>query len=283
MKKSILVLITVLTNLLLSNPAQALELVCTTYPLKLITLALTRDIRGTTVTQLLNNGTNCAHEYNPTAADLKKIHSQHIILLANGLKLDDHIVERAVKINPALKVIWANKALEKSKCDPHTFASMDTAAVMAGNIAAQLIELDPENKSIYQKNLQNFSSELQKLVLRLNKLAAGQTIFVQYSVYKNLGNLLDCRILLLKEEKSAVTTPTELMRLVKAGKNAVPPAALIICDSVQDPTVRQLAKVSGTTVLEIDPLLHGPADADGDYFLGIMKNNAEKLEKALKK
>ena len=265
-------------------PVYAVEAVCTAYPLKLITTALTEGAGNVKVTHLQAHAHGCAHEYTPSAADLKKIQNGNIILIANGVGLDDHIVKQAKQLNPKLKIIYANAA-DKSPApvDAHTFASPDTAEIMAKNITAGLIAADSANQQLYAANQQKFCGKMQELTRQLQALSSNQTVFIHYPVYKNLCTLLKWQVLTLKQEKSELPPPGRLIELVKQGKKSRPAARLILCDSTADPAVQQLAKAAQATLLQIDPLLHGEDDAPANRFIETMTRNVEQIKKALNK
>ncbi|MBQ9336030.1 MAG: zinc ABC transporter substrate-binding protein [Lentisphaeria bacterium] len=176
---------------------------CTTYPVWLITREITAGVKNVRTELMIPAGTGCPHEYVLTPADMRKLGAKNLIVVRNGLGLDDFVLRPLEKMNPKAPVIdsCASLAVLHSECgchhdghdghnghdehdghqhghgghdehdahhhhhaNPHLFASPDTALGMARNIAAGLCKADPENAEQYRKNVERFAEELGQLV-----------------------------------------------------------------------------------------------------------------------
>ena len=117
------------------------------------------------------------HEYEPLPQDVQKIHDADVIFY-NGINLenaDDAWFTKMVKnagkvadkdyfaVSDGVDVIYLEGAKEKGKEDPHAWLNIENGVIYAKNIAKQLIAKDPEHKDTYQKNLDKYVAELDKL------------------------------------------------------------------------------------------------------------------------
>ena len=129
--------------------AAARNIVCTTYPVWLLTKSVTSGVKSANLSILMPATQSCAHDYAPAPKDLQKIARNGTILIANGLGLDDHIVKAALRVNRSLTVITAGDAAYAK--DMHSFIAPDTAAFMAKAIADKLGEIDQANRKSTRK------------------------------------------------------------------------------------------------------------------------------------
>ena len=149
--------IVILLLLLKSFSLPAAEVVCTSYPVRLLTSSLISNIPGHTLRMMTPQHGGCAHNYTPRPGDLTTLKNANTILVANGSNNDAHIVAAAQRINPQLQVI----DLTVPAIDQHTFASPDTAELMLIKLAEAMQKLDPVNAELYQRNLEKIQQGLQ--------------------------------------------------------------------------------------------------------------------------
>ena len=120
--------------------AEPLNVYCTTFPLYLLTRNLTQGCRNVHTELIIPPGTGCPHDYALTPRDMRKLGAKNMVLVRNGLGLDDFILKPLRKMNPGAKIIDTSAgipALElEEKCghddchehhhgskNPHLFAS----------------------------------------------------------------------------------------------------------------------------------------------------------------
>lgn len=93
--------------LLLSGCRQApaeedkLHILCTTYPMYLLTTDLVSQMEGVEVSLLVNSQTSCLHDYTLTVEDMKAIEGSDVIVM-NGAGLEDFMADALAQSDAAV-------------------------------------------------------------------------------------------------------------------------------------------------------------------------------------
>ena len=139
------------------------------------------------LTMLLDNGTDL-HSFQPAVKDIMKVSSCDLLIYVGGES--DQWIEDALESaqNKNMKTINLMEVLgdsikeeetvegmqgsehghdhegeDEKEYDEHVWTSLRNASVICDAIADTLEELDPENKEIYQSNLESYKSKLSAL------------------------------------------------------------------------------------------------------------------------
>ena len=238
--------------------AAALDIVCTSYPVWLLTRSITAQASGVNLKLMMHANSGCSHTYTPSPQDMRLIAGKNVVLICNGRGTDEHIVAAARKVNPRVRIITAAEAIVSP--DSHTFASPHTARDMCLKIAAGLSLLDPANQTLYDRNLHEFVQQLDGLIQQFRDLQLnGICVVLQNSVFINLSDLCQCKTILLKHENSDVMRAGELIRHLKSARTSH--ARNIWHEPhAHDATVKLFAQESRLPGVELDLLMHGPED-----------------------
>ena len=254
----------------------AARIVCTTYPVWLLTRVVVQTAPGVDLTLLINPAAGCAHDFTPSAGDLRQASQAGTILIANGAKLDDHIVQSLRKVNPAIRVIQCADT-DPAK-DAHQFISPDTALFMAKNIMQNLSELTPENRAIYAQNFQQLKSQLDHLTARLRAMKPRRVV-LQSALFLNLAQAANCQAIEIKSGHSDILAAHALKKLLRHIRQTRP--AMLWCEKGSaDNTVSIIRKSISIPAVQLDTMLSGPANPPGDYFVKVMRANLDAIEKA---
>ena len=294
--------------------AELLNVSCTTYPVWLFTRQITGGVKNVRTELMIPAGTGCPHEYVLTPGDMRKLSSKNLLVIRNGLGLDDFILRPLRKMNPKAPVIdaCAGLAFLKSECgcghehehghghdhkhehehghghhhgNPHLFASPDTALGMVGNILEGLCKADPENAAAYRKNAAVLESELRELMAEISKLKPavhGKTVVVQHGVFDYLARALDLKIAAEIQGEGIAPSASEMRKLADLIRREK--VAVIFTEpqySVQ--TAKTLSKECGIGICQLDPLASGPADPPADHYQTTMRENLKKIRGVLAK
>lgn len=256
----------------LSAPAD--KIVCTTYPVWLLTRATAGGIHGFSIELMTPPHGGCAHAYTPLPGDLLKVKTPDTVLIANGQGLDEHLIAAALRVNAQLKVI----RLDVPARDPHTFASPDSAKLMVSKLTGELIKLYPANRLQLEKNLRNVTWELDKLIMRAHALARSpQPVMLQHKIFINLASLCQAPTLLLKHEQADNLSPRELMTLIRQARKHN--TKIIWAENHQhDPAVSLFARETKSRIVELDMLTGGSLDVPQDHYIQVMNRNFDKLQ-----
>jgi len=261
-------------------PLRAVNIICSSYPVWLMTRAITNGAGNIAPELLMPSNSGCAHDYLPSVRDMRKACGPDTVLIINGLKLDDHIAQAIKKINR--KVVVIASCPPASQFDAHAFISPDTAAYMVQEIARNLSLIDPERKKIYQSNSQQLCSKLADLHKLYCRNQTKKTVVLSGRLFINLAKAANVPVILIRENHNTVLTATQLGKLLQRIRQAAPDAIWQEKNS-RDPAVAAIQKDLALPVIELDSMLAGPANPQPDHFLEIMRSNLQKIAGAKQK
>ena len=243
------------------------------------------------------------HEYEPLPQDVQKIHDADLIFY-NGINLENaedawftKMVKNAGKVadkdyfavSDGVDVIYLEGENEKGKEDPHAWLNIENGVIYAKNIAKQLIAKDPEHKDTYQKNLDKYVAELDKLDKdakeRLAKIPEEKKLIVTsegcFKYFSKAYGVPSAYIWEINTEEEG--TPEQTTRLVEILKKSKVPS-LFVESSVDDRPMKTVSQESGKPIYSTI-FTDSIADKgkDGDSYLSMMKWNLTKIIEGLEK
>ena len=243
------------------------------------------------------------HEYEPLPQDVQKIHDADLIFY-NGINLENaedawftKMVKNAGKVadkdyfavSDGVDVIYLEGANEKGKEDPHAWLNIENGVIYAKNVAKQLIAKDPEHKDTYQKNLDKYVAELEKLDKdakeRLAKIPEEKKLIVTsegcFKYFSKAYGVPSAYIWEINTEEEG--TPEQTTRLVEILKKSKVPS-LFVESSVDDRPMKTVSQESGKPIYSTI-FTDSIADKgkDGDSYLSMMKWNLTKIIEGLEK
>ena len=255
----------------------AADVVCTAYPIWLLTKAVAGNAPGVEITLLMNSQHGCAHDYTPAPKDLTKLMKNGTLLIANGLGLDDHIINTAKKVNKQINI--SSVADQNDTLDAHYFINPDNAKIMLEKIAFILSKDSPDNREIYYANKARYDLLLNELSAQFKKLPPRQTVVLQSSTFIHLAKASNYNIILIKKDHDSVLSTKELRKLLQTIKTRKPSA--VWCEKGSaDPVIAMLQKQTNLPIIELDSMLHGIDDPPADHFINLMRANLKTLQKA---
>ena len=243
------------------------------------------------------------HEYEPLPQDVQKIHDADLIFY-NGINLenaDDAWFTKMVKnagkvadkdyfaVSDGVDVIYLEGENEKGKEDPHAWLNIENGVIYAKNIAKQLIAKDPEHKDTYQKNLDKYVAELDKLDKdakeRLAKIPEEKKLIVTsegcFKYFSKAYGVPSAYIWEINTEEEG--TPEQTTRLVEILKKSKVPS-LFVESSVDERPMKTVSQESGKPIYSTiftDSIAE--KGKDGDSYLSMMKWNLTKIIEGLEK
>ena len=243
------------------------------------------------------------HEYEPLPQDVQKIHDADLIFY-NGINLenaDDAWFTKMVKnagkvadkdyfaVSDGVDVIYLEGEKEKGKEDPHAWLNIENGVIYAKNIAKQLIAKDPEHKDTYQKNLDKYVAELDKLDKdakeRLAKIPEEKKLIVTsegcFKYFSKAYGVPSAYIWEINTEEEG--TPEQTTRLVEILKKSKVPS-LFVESSVDERPMKTVSQESGKPIYSTiftDSIAE--KGKDGDSYVSMMKWNLTKIIEGLEK
>ena len=305
MKKTVLALALVFLCSLSGFCAQILNVYCTTYPVWLLTREITRGLKDVRTDLLIPAGTGCPHDYILTPADLRKLQRKNIIVVRNGLGLDDFVLKMLAKVNPESRIITActeKMAMAYSGCEKkdkehknchhhhehshanaHLFASPDKALEMVSVITEGLCKADPAHSSSYTLNSRRMQQELRRLIRRMELLrnqVRGKAVVVQHDIFQYLFHFLEIRIAAEIQGEGHSPSAAEMRQLAGSiRRNRV--AVIFTEPQFSSRSADLLARECRIRVCKLDPLANGPVNPPPGYYVRVMNENLSKIGSVL--
>lgn len=264
------------------------EIVCTTYPVWLITRDLMQGAEDPPPLSLLvppDNG--CPHDYAlDTSSMLRLSRIKNLLLLRNG-GLDDVLADSVKGLNPGTQdrpvITHAGHdhgGYGHCSHDPHIFTAPGQAKKMVLSLAKSLKEFDPENEAVYTKNEARILAELDKLEAAAKDIGKGKKILAMHSTFNHLlaETGFNLRGVIFGGHISALS-PVETQKWINMIKQEKI-AFLITEPQTSRQVAEQLRNETGVTLLELDPAASGTLDVPADHLLKTMEQNIAKLREA---
>ena len=239
------------------------------------------------------------HEYEPLPEDIAKVSAADLIFY-NGINLENawftKMVKNAQKVenqdyfaaSDGVEVIYFEGQSEKGKEDPHAWLSLENGIIYAQNIAEQLMAKDPENKDIYQQNLDTYIQQLAALDEEAKSSFAAipadkKLIVTSEGCFKYFSKAYDIPSAYIweinTEEEGTPQQTRDLVQKLKAGPT---PAALFVESSVDDRPMKTISRETGIKIYaKIFTDSIAKEGEDGDSYLAMMKWNLEKIAEGL--
>ncbi len=247
------------------------------------------------------------HDYDPDPVDsLKAAKAQ--LFLVNGLGLDGFFTKitntaqnkdlQVVKIG---EILPEDVLLERSKhshhpgqFDPHVWLGIEPAIAMVEKIRDKLVELDQENKAIYEKNAQDYIGKLKDLHQygkKAFKDVENRQFIPTHDSLAYFSNSFG-----LKVPGNMMAQPgieadagrlADLVKVCKENKVRVlatePQYSKSTAETLRKRLQKEMQGEGKIKLVEIDTLETVDADElDADYYIERMKKNIDNLAKALK-
>lgn len=283
------------------------NVLASTYPVWLLTRAVTDGVPDTEVQLLVAAATGCPHDYAPTPADLLRLEKADLVII-NGLGLEapfhDALARRGADVLdcgaglgkaleayegtlPAAACGKTHHGHDHAACEsnPHIFAGPRLAARMVESIAGELARRDPAHAARYQENAARFAAGMHDIQQRLQRLALREgrplRVLLQHDALVYLAADAGFEVLgIVQEASSDAPTAGHLMQLLEDARQKRPDL-LLGEQQFTDRTMQMLAQEADIPLLSLDSLASGPEDVPADHYLRVMQNNVSLLEERL--
>jgi zinc transport system substrate-binding protein len=263
-----------------------MRIVCSFYPMYVMTLNVVGDAPGVNVECLTEPLTGCLHDYQLTPTNLKTLGAADVFV-ANGAGMESFIA-KAVEQSPRLKVIEASQGVKLAFNDnPHVWVSIGGAMQETTNIAQGLAAVDPARGAAYQRNAARYVSRLDDLRREMHAALDGfknRDIITFHEAFPYFAGEFNLNIVAVVErEPGSEPSAGELARTIEmVRKHKV--KALFAEPQYPAKSAEVIHRETGVPISILDPAVTGPRDpaqARESYILA-MKENLKVLAKALK-
>ncbi len=235
------------------------------------------------VTTLVPDGTE-PHDWEPTARDLGRLSAAALFLYNGGV---ESWAPKAIEaIGPGkVNALEAGRGILEGD-DPHVWVSPRRAAREVTAIRDELIRLDPEHKSDYERNTAAYLTELARLDRELARTAATEKRKAFVTTHAAFGYLAKdyglTQIPVLGMNPEAEPSPAELARLVRLIQEQG--IHYVFFETLVSPKLAEtLARSAGVRTLVLNPLegLTQEERQAGRDYVSVMEENIRNLRTAL--
>lgn len=171
---------------------------------------------------------------------------------------------------------------EAGEPDPHYWLSTNSAKIVAENVAAKLIEIDPENSELYQNNLIAYQAELDQTYDEITALLAdlsSRELIVFHESWNYFADEFDLEIVgVFTASPGKEPSPSELAELHDTAiEHEI--TAIFSEPQLSPETIRPFVEDLDLELYVMDPL--GGID-ERDSLINTLKYNAQTIKEALR-
>lgn len=239
------------------------------------------------------------HEYEPVSEDIK-FASKADLFIYNGLNLEGgdsgwfKKLTATVGADPS-KVIKASENItplylsgNRTEVNPHSFISPAVGMEMAKTIAEALIKADPENKTLYQSNMEKYVKDLksidEKYRQKLSEIPKEKRIFMAseqaFQYLTQEYGLKEGFIWSVDTEENG--SPNQIKKAIAFARENQPPV-LFVESNVDQRPMQTISKETGIPIY-LPPIFSdelGKPGKEADSYLSYLEYNLKHIYKGL--
>lgn len=259
---------------------ESLQVVTSFYPMYIATMNIIDDVEGVELSNLTENQGGCLHDYQLTAADMKKLEGADVLIINGGGM--EHFLERIVEAYPDLAIIDASEGIETEDDNAHYWVDPERYKKQLSNITEGLGRLDEAHRESFVKNCEAYQTEVTRIEEKLLKAAEEfpeekAVLFHDAFAYlaKRLGITIAYSIEL--EEDTSLNTGeiAEIVDTVRADNVRL----LFTEKQFSDSIPAGISRETGASICVVDTLVNG--EMKKDAYLKGMETNIEAITQCL--
>ena len=223
------------------------------------------------------------HSFEPTPKDVIKIANSQLFIYT-GEKVDLW-AEDFTHLSPnSDKFLKLSNFVTIINHDPHFWQSIHNMKLIAKKITERLILLDPNSQELFNHNLENYLSNLDKLD---NQFKSGlekcqlHSIIVNHDAFNYLAkdyNFTSYAVMgLSPDDKPSAKAISDIIDIVK-NQNV---STLFFEELASDSVIKTIAKETGVKISSLSPLGNVAPEQVNQGYIHLMLNNLIKLQEAL--
>lgn len=266
-----------------------LVVVTSFYPIYLLAQYVTEGVDGIVLENMAQPQTGCLHDYELTTQDMKLLEEADVFLM-NGLGMESfldqareqnqnlYIVETAenavVRIEEECEHEHAHGEGEEEPINAHVWLNPENAIKQAEAIRDAMIQIDPKNSGLYEKNteefmflMQDFSAEAESLANEMGevKTAAFHEGFIYleelFGMQEEIGIFPD------ENQTPSAREMTEAVKKAKAEQVQM----ILTADDAGKQYAQVLAQETGAKMVILNPLTSGQGKKE-EWIDGMREN-----------
>lgn len=285
----IVVLIFVLTGCSekLNNVDESQFTVVTSFhPLYVLTSNITDGADGVSVINMTPADAGCLHDYQLLPKDLKVLQNADVFIV-NGAGMEGFL-DKVTGSLKNLEITTATKDIEliydeHNNPNPHTWMYIPNAVSELETIKNSLCVLNPKNKSVYEKNFEEYSEKLFSLHEEFKSSLVdieNKNIIVSHGTFDYLAKGYGLNIIgTVSGDHNEAPSASQIAELVNFAKNDS--AAALFTEEQYDGSIEIISKETGIPVYILNPMTQGENDNFKNVYEDIISDNMSIIKNAL--
>ncbi len=274
-----------------------LEFVTSCYPVYIMALNLTDGLENVNIVNMVENHQGCLHNFQLRSEDLKRIEKSSAFII-NGAGMESFL-DKVIKELPKVNVIDSSENIELMQehhehshdCEsehchhefnPHIWLSVSNYIKQVQNVANGLIDADPKNKEIYQKNAEIYINKLEQLKSEMESTIANlksRNIITFHEAFPYFAKEFNLNIAaVISEEPENGPSSKELAETIETAKK-LGIKALFVEPQYPNGAAEVIAQEINADIYTLDSAVTG--DASKDSYINVMRKNTKTLSEAL--
>ncbi|MDD4700124.1 MAG: zinc ABC transporter substrate-binding protein [Oscillospiraceae bacterium] len=282
-----------------TDKSDSFTIVTSFAPVYALTLTIT-DGSDVNVVNMAESVTGCVHDYQLSTANMRTVETADLFI-TNGSGMENNFIDKITSQYTDLTVIDSSEGItnlladsehdhesaseshEEEEVNPHTWMSLENAAAQVKNIANALITHNPENKAIYEKNADNFRSQIEEIKLEFTEKfdsLANNKIVIFHESFEYLAAEFNLTVTnIISDSEGNAPDPQQIQSVINS-INQEDVHVIVTEPQYSDSTANVIATDTGAVVYSLDPLVTGTMNAAS--YVTVMRSNLEVLYNALK-
>ena len=209
---------------------------------------------------------NSPHSYEPKPSQMRSLEKADCYF-AVGVEFEKAWLPRFKTQNPEMKIVDLSQGIRKypmagashghgGHLDPHIWTAPANVRIMAKKIYETLASLDPEKKTLFEKNYRRFLEKIDATDRQIKKLLSPLPPHSVFMVFHPSWGYFAREYGLVQlpvEVEGKSPKPRQLMRLIDAAR-AKKVRAIFVQPEFSDKSARLLAGELGIPVIKVSPM-----------------------------
>ncbi len=273
-------------------------ILCSFYPMYILTQNVTTDVPGVAVECMTSIKTGCLHDYQLTPNDMKKLNSAYALVINGGGM--ETFLDKVIAQFPRLKIIEASKGIQlieaevhrhdddehqrhEQQYNAHVWLSVSGAISQVENICKELMVIDPGNAQKYRVNADRFVKSLEELKRKMHQglsVISDRNIITFHEAFPYFAKEFNLNVVaVIEREAGSEPNARELAEIIKLIKEKNV-KAIFIEPQYPAKIAQMIYRETGKKLYTLDPIVTGPFHPDA--YISIMEKNLKVLQEALR-
>lgn len=256
------------------------------YPLYVLTSNITEGADGVSVINMTPSDAGCLHDYQLLPKDLKILQNAHLFIV-NGAGMEGFL-DKVTNSLKNLEIVTATKDIEfiydeHNNPNPHTWMYIPNVVSELETIKNSLCIINPENKTIYERNFEEYREKLLNLHENIKSSLSdieNKNIIVSHGTFDYLAKGYGLNIVgTVAGDHNEAPSASQIAELVNIAKKDN--VAALFTDDQYDGSIEIISKETGIPVYILNPMTQGDNDSFKNVYEDIILDNMSVIKNAL--